>query len=168
MAKRTTTDTPADKFTAGPINDEALARHVRVIEGYQDERAAINARIAQSYKDARSAGFNARLLRRIIAERRLDPDTRREQYETLDRYRRSLGMLADLPLGQAAMKAAGADDDDPVFAAPAGARPKAAADDTREWPRNAFAEQTVHRPRRGRGRPRKANGTSQPELPPAA
>jgi hypothetical protein len=25
MAKRTTTDTPADKFTAGPINDEALA-----------------------------------------------------------------------------------------------------------------------------------------------
>ena len=25
MAKRTTTDTPADKFTAGPINDVALA-----------------------------------------------------------------------------------------------------------------------------------------------
>jgi uncharacterized protein (UPF0335 family) len=137
-----------------------------VIEGYQDERAAINARIAQSYKDARSAGFNARLLRRIIAERRLDPDTRAEQYATLDRYRRSLGMLADLPLGQAAMKAAGADDDDPVFAPPAGARPKAAADNTREWPRKTFAEQPIGgKPRRGR--PRK-NGAAQPDLPPAA
>jgi uncharacterized protein (UPF0335 family) len=110
MAKRTTTDDVGQKDFTGPINDEALARHVRVIEGFQDERAAINEKIAKSYKDARSAGFNARLLRRIIAERKLDPDTRAEQYVTLDRYRRSLGMLADLPLGQAAMKAAGAGD----------------------------------------------------------
>ena len=57
-------------------------------------------------------------------------------------------MLADLPLGQAAMKAAGASDDDPVFAPPAGARPKAAADNTREWPRKTFAEQPVGGKRR--------------------
>ena len=166
MAKRTTTDTPADKFTAGPINDVALARHVAEIERLQDDRAEINAAIATTSKNARSAGFNARLLRRIVAERRLDPDTRAEQYATLDRYRRSLGMLADLPLGQAAMKAAGAGDDDPVFAPPARARPKAAADNTREWPRQTFVERPVAGKRR-RGRPRK-NGAAQPGLPPAA
>jgi hypothetical protein len=82
----------------------------------------------------------------------------------LDRYRRSLGMLADLPLGQAAMKAAGAAGDDLVFAPSVRARPKAAADNTREWPRKTFAEQPVRRPR---GRPRK-NGAAQPDLPPAA
>jgi hypothetical protein len=71
-----------------------------------------------------------------------------------------------LPLGQAAMKAAGAGDDDPVFARPAGARPKAATDNTREWPRKTFAEQPVGGKRR-RGRPRK-NGAAQPDLPPAA
>ena len=96
-------------------------------------------------------------MRRIVAERRLDPDTRAEQYATLDCYRRSLGMLADLPLGQAAMKAAGAGDDDPVFASPT---------DTRAWPRRTFAEQPVGGKRR-RGRPRK-NGAAQPDLPPAA
>jgi uncharacterized protein (UPF0335 family) len=121
-------------------------RHVTEIERLQDDRAKINAAIATTYKNARSAGFNARLLRRIVAERRLDPDTRAEQYATLDRYRRSLGMLADLPLGQAAMKAAGAGDDDPGFVLPAGAGPKAAADNTREWPRKTFAEQPVRRP----------------------
>jgi hypothetical protein len=62
------------------------------------------------------------------------------------------------------MKAAGAGDDDPVFAPPAGARPKAAADNTSEWPRKTFADQPVRRPR---GRSRK-NGAAQPDLPPAA
>ena len=162
--ERVHTETTTRDFT-GPINDVALARHVAEIERLQDDRAKINAAIAQAYKNSRSAGFNARLLRRIIAERRLDPDTRAEQYATLDRYRRSLGMLADLPLGKAAMKAAGAGDDDPVFAPPAGARPKAAADNTREWPRKTFAEQPVGR---RRGRPRKNNGAAQPDLPPAA
>jgi hypothetical protein len=49
MAKRTATETPADKFTAGPINDVALARHVAEIERLQGDRA----------------------MRRIVAERRL-------------------------------------------------------------------------------------------------
>jgi uncharacterized protein (UPF0335 family) len=158
MVKSTAATEMTKDFT-GPINDVALGRHVAEIERLQDDRAKINAAIATTYKNARSAGFNARLLRRIVAERRLDPDTRAEQYATLDRYRRSLGMLADLPLGQAAMKAAGADDDDPVFAEPT---------DTRTWPRKTFAEQPVHPLRRGRGRPRKINGGAQPDLPPAA
>ena len=165
MAKSTTATETTKDFT-GPINDEALARHVAEIERLQDDRAKISAAIAATYKNARSAGFNAKLLRRIVAERRLDPDTRAEQYSTLDRYRRSLGMLADLPLGQAAMKAAGAGDDDPVFAPPARARPKAAADNTREWPRKTFAEEPVGGKHR-RGPPRK-NGAAQPDLPPAA
>jgi hypothetical protein len=119
----------------------------------------------ECYKGARNAGFTPKILRRIIAERRLDPEVRAEQYALLDRYRRSLGMLVDTALGQAAMKAAGAADDDPVFASPGGARPKAAADNTRAWPRKTFAEQPVGR---RRGRPRKINGGAQPDLPPAA
>jgi uncharacterized protein (UPF0335 family) len=134
-----------------------------VIEGYQDERAALNEKIAKSYKDARSAGFNARLLRRIIAERRLDEDTRREQYETLDRYRRSLGMLEGTPLGDAALRARGYQPDGahegPIFAPPA---PPA-----RGRPRKPFAEQPVGRRGGRRIRAPRTNG-EHPDLPPAA
>ena len=166
MAKRTrtATETPADKFTAGPINDEALARHVDRIERLQDDRTAINKKIAASYEDARSAGFNAKLLRRIVTERRLDPEVRAEQYLTLDHYRRSLGMLEGTPLGDAAVRRAEAGED-PMFAPP-----KAAASDSRTWPRKTFAEQPVGK--RPPGRPRKirapGNGTEHPDLPPAA
>ncbi len=165
MAKRgTTSETPppAKDFT-GPINAEALARHVDEIERLQDSRAAINEKIGKSYKNARSAGFNAKLLRRIISERRLDPDTRAEQYATLDHYRRSLGMLDGTPLGDAAMRRA-ENGEDPIFAAPGA---KAAADDTRTWPRKTFAEQPVGRPRRRKIRVPRTNG-EHPDLPPAA
>ena len=163
MSKRTHTETGGKDFT-GAINDEALARHVGEIEQLQADRARINDRISQAYKNSRSAGFNARLLRRIIAERKLDPDTRREQYETLEQYRRSLGMLDGTPLGDAAMRANGATDED--LAPPADL---AQARATRAKPGKTFAEQPVHRGRSGRRlRAPRSNGEHGPDLPPAA
>lgn len=165
MPKRTTTDTPADKFTAGPINDVALARHVAEIERLQDDRAEINAAIATTSKNARSAGFNARLLRRIVAERRLDPDTRAEQYALMEKMRRSLNMLVGTPLGDAAMRANGATDED-LAQQPADLAQVRA---TRAKPGKTFAEQPIHRGRSGRRlRVPRSNGEHGPDLPPAA
>jgi uncharacterized protein (UPF0335 family) len=163
MAKRTSTTEGGKDFT-GPINDEALARHVAQIERHQEQRAAISEKIAQDYKDARSAGFTPRLLRRIIAERKLDPETRAEQYRLLDRMRQSLGMLEGTPLGDAAMRANGATDED--LAPPADL---AQARATRAKPGKTFAEQPVHRGRSGRRlRAPHSNGEHGPDLPPAA
>ena len=162
MAKRTTTAAPPAKDFTGTINDEALARHVDEIERLQDSRAAINEKIGKSYKNARSAGFNAKLLRRIISERRLDPGHPREQYAMLDSYRRSLGMLDGTPLGDAAMRRA-ANGEDPILRAAQGRRRRhedLAAQDLRR-----AAGRTPARPRKIRA-PR-TNG-EHPDLPPAA
>jgi len=164
MAKRTSTIEGGKDFT-GPINDEALARHVAQIERHQEQRAAINEKIAQDYKDARSAGFTPRLLRRIISERRLDPDTRAEQYALMEKMRRSLNMLVGTPLGDAAMRANGATDED-LAQQPADL---AQARATRAKPGKTFAEQPIHRGRSGRRlRVPRSNGEHGPDLPPAA
>ena len=56
------------------------------------------------FAEAKSAGFDVKVMRKIIAERRRDKDAVDEEQALLDVYRRALGMLADLPLGRAAVK----------------------------------------------------------------
>lgn len=128
MAKRLH-DEPRGQFD-GVINQEALGRYVDRIEALHVERDELTADIKAVYDEAKSAGFVTAVLRQIVRERRMEPDERHDHYALLDSYRRALGMLADTPLGEAAMARAAA--------------PK---------PR-AFAEQTLSPPRR-RGRPRK-------------
>ena len=108
MARTQQTGTEGGRFT-GVINNEALARHVRDIEELLDERKTLNDRIKEIYQAAKEAGFQTPILREIIRERKLDDEVRADRYALLDAYRRALGMLADTPLGQAAMARAEAD-----------------------------------------------------------
>lgn len=128
MAKRLRDETP-DQF-GGVINQEALGRYVDRIEALHVDRDELTASIKEVYDEAKSAGFVTAVLRQIVRERRMEPDERHDHYALLDSYRSALGMLADTPLGEAAMAHA-----------------------VQQKPR-AFAEQTVSPPRR-RGRPRK-------------
>jgi uncharacterized protein (UPF0335 family) len=106
----------------------ALRSYSVRIESLHDDRDALNADIREVYKEAKEAGFDTTILREIVRERRMDPAARQSRYQLLDEYRHALGMLADLPLGEAAIATATVD------------KPK------------PFAEQPV---KRGRGRPRK-------------
>jgi uncharacterized protein (UPF0335 family) len=106
----------------------ALRSYSNRIESLHDDRDALNGDIREVYKEAKEAGFDTTILREIVRERRMDPAARQSRYQLLDEYRHALGMLADLPLGAAAIEAA--------------AKPK------------PFAEQPV---KRTRGRPRKSS-----------
>lgn len=112
----------------GFVNAEALRGYVSRVENLHEQRDALNADIRQVYAEAKDAGFDTTTLREIVREQRMDGDARTARYAMLDQYRRALGMLADTPLGEAAM-------------------------DHERWPAPVpFAEQ----PARRRGRPRKA------------
>lgn len=130
MAKRLHDEIP-DQF-GGVINEETLGRYVDRIEALHVSRDELTADIKAVYDEAKSAGFVTGVLRQIVRERRMQEDERHDHYALLDSYRRALGMLADTPLGEAAMARAAA--------------PK---------PR-AFAEQTLSPPRRRR-RPRRSD-----------
>ena len=122
-----------DGNAGGVINRDALKSYVDRVAKLHDERDELNETIRAIYREAKEAGFDTTVLREIVREYRTDAEPRSSRYALLDAYRRALGMLADTPLGEAAM-----------------ARETAAV----ERPK-PFAEQPIKR----RGRPRK-NGNA--------
>jgi uncharacterized protein (UPF0335 family) len=73
------------------------------IERLEEEKRAIAEDIKEVYSEAKGSGFDPKILRKIVSIRRMDHQKRKEEEEILSLYMSALGMLADLPLGQAAV-----------------------------------------------------------------
>jgi uncharacterized protein (UPF0335 family) len=83
-----------------------LTSIVARIEKLEDEKSAIAEDIKEVYAEAKGNGFDVKILRKIIAMRKQDADKRREEQAVIAVYMQELGMLADTPLGQAALERA--------------------------------------------------------------
>ena len=84
---------------------ERLMSIVERIEKLEDERKNLQADIKDIYTEAKSAGYDVKVLRMVIASRKKDQAEWEEQQALLETYLRALGQLADTPLGQAALEA---------------------------------------------------------------
>lgn len=76
---------------------------VERIEKLEEEKAAISADIKDVFSEAKSNGFDTKILKKVLAIRKQDAHKRAEEQALMDVYMDALGMLADTPLGQAAM-----------------------------------------------------------------
>jgi len=74
------------------------------IERQEAEKAEIAESIREIYLEAKSNGFDPKIIKKIIAMRKQDAAKREEERALLDTYMTALGMLADLPLGKAAVE----------------------------------------------------------------
>ena len=83
-----------------------LVSIVQRIEGLEAEKAGIVEDIKEIYAEAKGNGFDPKIIRKIVALRKQDADKRREEQAVLAVYMTELGMLADTPLGQAAIERA--------------------------------------------------------------
>lgn len=92
---------------AAPGHNSVARDHLKAfverIERLEEEKKTIADDIKDVYAEAKSNGFDTKALRSVIRLRKQDADERAEQQAILDTYLHALGMLADLPLGQAAM-----------------------------------------------------------------
>jgi len=77
---------------------------VERIEKLEVEKADIADLIKDVYVEAKSNGFDVKILRKVIALRKKDASERKTEEELLAVYMSALGMLADTPLGQAAIE----------------------------------------------------------------
>ena len=84
---------------------ERLISIVERIEKLEEERKHLQEDIKDIYTEAKSAGFDTKVLRMLIASRKKDQDEWEAQQALLETYMRALGQLADTPLGQAALEA---------------------------------------------------------------
>lgn len=83
---------------------DQLKAFVERIERLEEEKKAIADDIKDVYAEAKGNGFDVKALRTIVRMRKQDVEERKEQEAILDVYLHALGMLADTPLGQAAMQ----------------------------------------------------------------
>lgn len=88
------------------IGHNQLAAFVERIERLEEEKVGIASDIRDVYAEAKSNGFDVKVLRKVIAIRKMDADKRAEHEALVETYMHALGMLADTPLGQAAISRA--------------------------------------------------------------
>lgn len=82
---------------------DRLKSIVERIERLEEERATLQGDIKTIYTEAKSAGFDTKVLRMLIASRKKDQAEWEEQQALLETYMKALGQLADTPLGKAAL-----------------------------------------------------------------
>ena len=84
---------PGHNSEVGGIAADRLRSIVERIERLQEERKALQSDIKDIFAEAKSAGFDAKVLRKALARRAMEPAEREEQDTLLDLYERALGLL---------------------------------------------------------------------------
>lgn len=88
-----TPEAPANPGRAGGVAGDILRAYVERIERLEEEKKALAADIREVYAEAKGNGYDAKIMRKLVALRRMDSADRREQEELLDVYRRAIGMI---------------------------------------------------------------------------
>jgi len=88
----------------GGIAAARLQSLIQRIERLEEEKRALQEDIKDIYAEAKSAGFDPKVMRAMIKERRMAEADRQEWQALCDVYRAALGMLDGTPLGEAARK----------------------------------------------------------------
>jgi uncharacterized protein (UPF0335 family) len=75
------------------IAADQLKALVERIERLEEEKAAIAEDIKEVYSEAKGNGFSTKTIRKIVAERKKDHATRKEEQALLELYGRPLGLF---------------------------------------------------------------------------
>ena len=93
------------RVTSDSVAADQLRAFIERVERLEEEKASIGADIKEVYAEAKGNGFDTKVLRRIVAIRKMDAAERAEQEALLELYLSALGMT---PLEEAAAR----DEDD--------------------------------------------------------
>lgn len=91
---------------SGSNSAAVLRSYIERVERLEEEKRALVADIAEIYKEAKGNGFEPKIMRIIVRDRRMKAADRAERDALLDTYRAALGDYVSTPLGDAAMRAA--------------------------------------------------------------
>ena len=79
--------------TVGGVAGDILRAYVERIERLEEEKKAMAADIREIYSEAKGNGYDPKIMRKLIALRKMDQSDRQEEEELLDVYRRAIGMM---------------------------------------------------------------------------
>ena len=85
-------------------DNDRLKSYIDRVEKLEEEKSALAADIRDLYAEAKSRGFDPKIMRKVVSMRKKSEAERQMEQATLEVYMKELGMLADTPLGKAAME----------------------------------------------------------------
>jgi uncharacterized protein (UPF0335 family) len=92
------TDTDNPRAVAGDNTQSVAADQLKSIieriERLEEEKKALSDDIKDVYGEAKANGFDTKVLRKLVALRKIDRDERMEQQAIMDLYCQALGMDA--------------------------------------------------------------------------
>ena len=88
-----TKDDPAAGHNSGDVDARHLRAFIERIEKLEEEIKALNDDKRDVYGETKGAGYDTKIIKKIVALRRQDRDKRREEEEILDLYMSALGMI---------------------------------------------------------------------------
>lgn len=77
----------------GGVAGARLRSFIERIETLEEEKAGLAEDIKEIYSEAKGTGFDVPAIRKIIAQRKIDAEKRREAEEILDLYKTAIGMV---------------------------------------------------------------------------
>lgn len=86
------------------MTNNQITSIVQRIERLEDEKAQIAEEIKDVYKEAKGNGFDPKIIKKVVSLRKMDQSKRLEEQALIATYMDALGMLADTPLGRAALR----------------------------------------------------------------
>jgi uncharacterized protein (UPF0335 family) len=81
-----------DNSDVGGIAGDRLRSIIERIERLEEEKKTLSSDIKDVYAEAKGAGFDIKILRKLISLRRLEAQEREEMDEILTLYMRAIGM----------------------------------------------------------------------------
>jgi uncharacterized protein (UPF0335 family) len=72
--------------------DERLRLLIERVERLEEEKKGIGDDIKDVYAEAKAVGYDAKIMRKVVALRKMKPDDRREMETVLDLYKAALGL----------------------------------------------------------------------------
>lgn len=77
----------------GGVAGKRLLSFIERIERLEEEKAAYTEDIKEVYAEAKGVGFCSKTIRRVIKERKIEPEKRHEQLELFELYKSAIGMV---------------------------------------------------------------------------
>ncbi|WP_391925316.1 DUF2312 domain-containing protein [Streptomyces massasporeus] len=100
---KATRSSPDQVSAADGVAADELRQFIERLERLEEEKAGILGDIKEVFAEAKGRGFDTKAMRTILRIRKQDHSERQEQEAILELYMQALGMLADTPLGRAAV-----------------------------------------------------------------
>ena len=72
--------------------DDRLRLLIERVERLEEEKKGIADDIRDVYAEAKAVGYDAKIMRKVVALRKLTPDDRREMDMLLETYKAALGL----------------------------------------------------------------------------